>query len=222
MTGFSHGSSGFAWALAELFAATGERAFAEKALAAVRFERSHFSPEAENWKDLRTPDGKDSMAAWCHGACGIGLSRARMLPCLDDELIRQDLHTAVRTTYRQGFGSNHSLCHGDLGSLELLLQASRCLPQEEWGGRLAERTAQTVASIEEKGWLCGVPLDVETPGLMEGLAGIGLGLLRLAEPARVPGVLILEGPERLENGTRHVNPILEGATHERIVGAAQG
>ena len=222
MTGFSHGSSGFAWALTELFAATGERAFADKALAAVRFERSHFSPETENWEDLRTSDGKDPMAAWCHGACGIGLSRACMQPYLDDEGIRQDLRAAVRTTYLQGFGSNHSLCHGDLGSLELLLQASRRLPQEEWGGRLAERTAQTVASIEEEGWLCGVPLDVETPGLMEGLAGIGLGLLRLAEPARVPGVLILEGPENLEDGARHVDSIFEGATHERIVGASQG
>jgi type 2 lantibiotic biosynthesis protein LanM len=222
MTGFSHGSSGFAWALAELFAATGKGAFAEMALAAVRFERSHFSREAENWEDLRTSEGKKTMAAWCHGACGVGLSRICMQPHLEDEVIREDLRAAVRTTYRQGFGSNHSLCHGDLGSLELLLQASRCLPREEWGGRLAERTAQTVASIEEKGWLCGVPLDVETPGLMEGLAGIGFGLLRLAEPARVPAVLILQGPERLEEGAHYVNPIFEGVSHERIVGTGQG
>lgn len=222
MTGFSHGASGFAWALTELFAATGESAFAETAMAAVRFERSHFSAEAGNWKDLRTPDDRDSMAAWCHGACGIGLSRSCMQPWLDDELIRQDLRAALQATDRRGFGSNHSLCHGDLGSLELLLQASRRLPGEEWGGRLARHTAQTVASIEEKGWICGVPLDVETPGLMEGLAGIGFGLLRLAEPARVPGVLLLEGPEKLVGGDDHVNSIFEGATHERIVQAGQG
>lgn len=217
MTGFSHGASGFAWALTELFAATGDYAFAEKALAAVHFERSHYSPEIENWEDLRTLDGKDYMAAWCHGACGIGLSRVRMQSHLDNELIRQDLRAAVRTTYRQGFGSNHSLCHGDLGSLELLLHASRLLPQEGWGARLAERTAQTVASIEKEGWLCGVPLDVETPGLMEGLAGIGLGLLRLAAPERVPGVLILEGPEDFENGAPYADSTFEGAVHESIV-----
>jgi lantibiotic modifying enzyme len=37
-------------------------------------------------------------------------------------------------------------------------------------------------------------MEVESPGLMTGLAGIGYGLLRLAKPARVPSILTLEGP----------------------------
>jgi lantibiotic modifying enzyme len=37
-------------------------------------------------------------------------------------------------------------------------------------------------------------MEVESPGLMTGLAGIGYGLLRVAAPARVPSVLTLEGP----------------------------
>jgi hypothetical protein len=36
--------------------------------------------------------------------------------------------------------------------------------------------------------------DVQTPGLMLGLAGIGLGLLRLWSPARIPAVNWLAGP----------------------------
>ena len=51
-------------------------------------------------------------------------------------------------------------------------------------------------SLERDGWLCGVPEGVETPGLMTGLAGIGYGLLRLADPGRVPSVLAFEGPRR--------------------------
>jgi Lanthionine synthetase C-like protein len=39
-----------------------------------------------------------------------------------------------------------------------------------------------------------VGLGVESPGLMTGLAGIGYGLLRLAEPTRVPSVLVLTPP----------------------------
>jgi lantibiotic modifying enzyme len=35
---------------------------------------------------------------------------------------------------------------------------------------------------------------VEMPGLMLGLAGIGYGMLRLAEPAHVPCVLRLAPP----------------------------
>ena len=49
-------------------------------------------------------------------------------------------------------------------------------------------------SMDERGWLCGVALGVETPGLMTGLAGIGYGLLRLADPHRVPDLLTVEPP----------------------------
>ena len=38
----------------------------------------------------------------------------------------------------------------------------------------------------------GTPLEVESPGLMTGLAGVGHGLLRLAAPDRIPSVLLLE------------------------------
>ena len=43
-----------------------------------------------------------------------------------------------------------------------------------------------------------MPLGVETPGLMTGLAGIGYGLLRLAAPERVPNVLGLAAPVPFE------------------------
>jgi lantibiotic modifying enzyme len=48
--------------------------------------------------------------------------------------------------------------------------------------------------IDRHGPLCATPGGVETPGLMLGLAGIGYGLLRLADPDRVPSVLALEAP----------------------------
>jgi lantibiotic modifying enzyme len=49
-------------------------------------------------------------------------------------------------------------------------------------------------AIDAAGWLCGVPLGVETPGLMLGLAGIGYQLLRLANPQAIPAVLLLDPP----------------------------
>lgn len=106
----------------------------------------------------------------------------------------EDLEVALQTTYREGFGTNHSLCHGDLGSIDLILQASVCLPGMTWGARLSERVSQSLASMEEHGWRCGTPLDVETPGMLDGLAGIGYELLRLADPGQVPSVLTLAGP----------------------------
>lgn len=203
LAGFSHGAAGMAWALLELFALTGEERFRTAALDAMAYERSLFSPEAGNWPDLRdfsilSQTMKDSepsfMVAWCHGAPGIGLARLRALRHLDDAEIRAEIDTALKTTLAQGFGLNHSLCHGDLGNLELLLQASQTLDDSRWRSHVDHIAAMILESIEEYGWLCGTPKGVETPGLMTGLAGIGYGLLRLAEPARIPSVLVLAPP----------------------------
>ncbi len=54
--------------------------------------------------------------------------------------------------------------------------------------------SSVLAHIEQAGWLCGVPLGAETPGLMSGVAGIGYNLLRLAMPTRIPSVLLVEPP----------------------------
>jgi lantibiotic modifying enzyme len=203
LAGFSHGVAGMAWALLELAAVTGEERFRTAALAAIAYERSLFSTEAGNWPDLREFENTvlsgskgqvTFMTAWCHGAAGIGLGRLRTLPHLDDAEIRAEIDTALKTTLAQGFGMNHSLCHGDLGNLELLLQASVILDDPQWHSQVNRLAAIILESINKYGWLCGVPLGVETPGLMAGLAGIGYGLLRLAQPARVPGVLVLEPP----------------------------
>ena len=205
LAGFSHGAAGMAWALLELAALTDEDRFRRAALAAIDYERSLFSAEAGNWPDLREfePSGRTTKngqagekftAAWCHGAPGIGLARLRALRYLDDAEIRLEIDAALRTTSKQGFGGNHSLCHGDLGNLELLLEAGRMLVEPQWLAQAGRRAAMILESIDKDGWLCGIPLGVESPGLMTGLAGIGYGLLRLAEPARVPAVLVLDPP----------------------------
>ncbi len=204
LAGFSHGVAGIAWALMELASITGEQRFTNTALAALEYERSLFIPELGNWSDLRNftntvladkDDRNVCMNTWCHGAPGIGLARLRSLSHLDDAEIRSEIDTALKTTIAEGFGNNHSLCHGDLGNLELLLQASLTLDKSQWQPQVDRFAAIILESIDKYGWLCGVPSGVETPGLMTGLAGIGYGLLRLAEPDCVPSVLVLESPK---------------------------
>jgi lantibiotic modifying enzyme len=119
----------------------------------------------------------------------------RSLPHLDNPETRAEIDIALKTTLARGFGGNHSLCHGDLGNLELLLQASQTLDDPQWRVEADRIAAAILSSIDQYGYRCGVPLEVETPGLMTGLAGIGYGLLRLAEPMRVPSVLTLEPPK---------------------------
>jgi type 2 lantibiotic biosynthesis protein LanM len=201
LAGFSHGAAGMGWALLELYGLTGEERFRRTALAALAYERSLFSPENENWPDLReltgqaTKAGQDSFTTtWCYGAPGIGLARLRSLQHLDDTATRTEIDASLRTTLAKGFGLNHSLCHGDLGNLELLLQASFVLDDPQWSIQVSRNAALILDSFRSYGWLCGVPLRVESPGLMTGLAGIGYGLLRLAEPTHMPSVLMLASP----------------------------
>lgn len=207
LTGFSHGAAGIAWALLELAELSGQERFRTAARAAIEYERRLFLPEEGNWPDLRELEVAEQgnkeahhlcMTAWCHGAPGIGLARLHSLRHLDDPESRAEsraeIDSAIKTTLAQGFGSNHSLCHGDLGNLELLLQASHILDDQNLRQQVNRLSFIILASIEQYGWQCGIPLGVESPGLMTGLAGIGYGLLRLAFPAHIPSLLTLDPP----------------------------
>jgi type 2 lantibiotic biosynthesis protein LanM len=179
VVGCSHdtaGIGGIALSLLTASALTCESRFERVARAAMAYERSTFS---QDW--------------WCHGAPGIGLARLAGLRHADDSNVRRDIALAVSATRRRGFGRNHSLCDGDLGSLEFLSCAAARLGEPGHASSVGCFAAGILRSIRERGWQCGVPAHVETPGLMIGLAGIGDGLLRIAEP-RLPSILMLQPP----------------------------
>lgn len=202
LTGFAHGAAGVAWALLVLAAQTGAPRFRSAAAAAIDYERGLFSPEHGNWPDLREHAARAAaaagapafMTAWCHGAPGIGLARLHALRLRPDPVLRREVEVALRTTLAEGFGMNHSLCHGDLGNLDVLVQGSRALADAAVQADVERATARVLASIAADGWRCGNPRWLESPGLMTGIAGIGYGLLRLAAPDRVPCVLTLAPP----------------------------
>jgi type 2 lantibiotic biosynthesis protein LanM len=191
VAGFSHGAAGIAWALLALFARTREERFRTAARGGIAYERSLFCAEVGNWRDLRDPAQVRFPTAWCHGAPGIGLARLAAVSLLEeDDGICAEVATALQTTLATGFGCNHSLCHGDLGNLDLFL----CSGEPSWHDTANRLAGALLDRARQHGWRCGTPTEIESPGLMTGLAGIGYGLLRLAAPARVPSVLTLERP----------------------------
>lgn len=208
LTGMAHGNAGVALNLLRLAAISQEKRFREGALAAMEYERNMFLPEKGNWADLRgvtspgdaadpqklSASARSPLVAWCHGAAGIGLARLGSLQYHDDAATRAEIDAAVQTTRAQGFGTSHSLCHGDMGNLETLLVAARLLPAQYPQEDVERLQSSLVESMERQGWRSCVPLGIETPGLMHGLAGAGYALLRLAEPEQVPSVLLLAPP----------------------------
>jgi type 2 lantibiotic biosynthesis protein LanM len=200
LAGLAHGNAGIALNLLRLTAFSGDERFRQAARDAMAYERSLFSPAHHNWPDLRSAatgsDGRPSyMVAWCHGAAGIGLARLASLNLVSDRALVSEIESALHTTLEQGFGFNHSLCHGDMGNLDALLAAAQMLPQGQQYTEYVQRIAPMLLdSIEAQGWVTGIPQGVETPGLMIGIAGIGYALLRVAAPERVPSVLLLDPP----------------------------
>ncbi|WP_157807624.1 type 2 lanthipeptide synthetase LanM family protein [Hymenobacter chitinivorans] len=200
LTGFGHGTSGVALALAKLHHATHDPRFLALVQGALAYERTQFLPGKGNWADLRNLNveaGNASnevvnMTAWCAGATGVGLSRLAMQPYYTDAQLPHEAEIALCTTLRFGMGWNHSLCHGDFGSLEYLQQYQLAHPEAGLDATLERLLGAVRYSFQEHGPISGVALGIENPGLMTGLAGIGYQLLRLARPAQVPSILLLE------------------------------
>lgn len=205
LAGFSHGSAGIIWPLAALGALTGREEYLKWATNALVYERSLFCKETNNWLDLRVngvfgENGDASkFTAWCHGAAGIGLARCNMLDLVPDPLLWEEARTALATTIAGGFGNNHSICHGDLGNMEAALVSADLLVDDEAKKLLLAIMKSSLGRISRDGWICGTPGNVEAPGLMTGLSGIGYGLLRLSRPAEVPTVLCPISSTRVEN-----------------------
>jgi lantibiotic modifying enzyme len=134
------------------------------------------------------------MTAWCNGAAGIGLARLASLPYLDDAMLRQEIEAALTSTLAQGFGGDHTLCHGAGGLVETLLVASQMLGMASYRAALEQGTSMLLEKASAFREQTEEVTGIESPGFMVGLAGVGYTLLRLVEPVALPSVLLLAPP----------------------------
>lgn len=185
LLGYSHGAAGIAAGLA-----CGYSAFEDEAKQVLdihtvvdgAFSFEEFCYDRFGlWPDFRT--GMTSNAGpgtWCHGAAGIALARSVVDNAIGSSYSESKYYDACVSKLRYEFSRglmpywNLSLCHGALGNLEALRSGGRAEDKDLVG--TIER--QVLNHITARGLPCGVPGGLEVPGLMSGLAGIGLGLLR--------------------------------------------
>jgi lantibiotic modifying enzyme len=168
LAGFAYGAAGIAWALLELEEVTRNQRYRAAARRAIDYERGLYSPEAGNWPDLREAEvsGGDAapfVVAWCHGAAGIGLARLRALQHFNDPKLGEEIDVALNTTLTRGFGRSHCLCHGDMGNLELLLEAGQALNHRGWRVQAERLAAAVLEDIDRDGWVCGGPGPSKCP-----------------------------------------------------------
>jgi type 2 lantibiotic biosynthesis protein LanM len=184
--GFSHGNSGIAHALLRAGERLGREDFIAAGMAALAFEDSRFDAENANWPDLRKQTGAVFNASWCNGAVGYLLSRSAHLARLSQHG-RTCFTLALQALLQQTDAGDESLCHGNAGVLDLLVQVRMQHP-----GLLSEREVETAMQRV----LVSMPArsgsrDCDAPGLMTGLAGIAYGVLRRYRP-QLPCVLSVQ------------------------------
>ncbi|MDI5981901.1 lanthionine synthetase LanC family protein, partial [Amycolatopsis magusensis] len=125
--------------------------------------------------------GSPAGIGWCSGAAGVALSRPAGDPGAD---------AFVAAAAARRVSGDHSLCHGELGVLDVLVELAAA-GHERAAATLTRDSAHVLGAIERYGPRCGTPDAVPTPGLLTGIAGIGYGLLRLGFTTEVPSVLLL-------------------------------
>ncbi len=181
--GLSHGVTGIAWALAEWAQYTKEEKWTGLAQQAFAYEQSFFDEKQQTWVDAR---GGAPTCHWCYGAPGIGLALLKMPDVLGKDFCDERVRLACEATWKQGLISNQCLCHGNLGNSEIFLATGD-------HDRACAMLSAIMADYRKKErWDCDMPGGATTPGLMCGMAGIGYGLLRHADPERTPNILALE------------------------------
>jgi type 2 lantibiotic biosynthesis protein LanM len=196
LTGFSHGAAGIAYALTRIFAASGDERFLDAAREGIEYERGLFSPAAGNWPDLRpSPDPMRPgfMVSWCHGATGIGLGRLGCLSHLQTAETEREISVALGTTERHGWQGVDHLCCGNFGRSELLLVASERFSSPRLRAAAQKQAAHGLSrAAQAGGFELFSTVPAYSPSLFRGTAGIGFQLLRLAQPERLPSLLLLE------------------------------
>ncbi|GAA2803402.1 type 2 lanthipeptide synthetase LanM family protein [Saccharopolyspora taberi] len=203
LTGFSHGAAGIGWALISLGARTGRPDYVEAGRKAFAYEALHFDTDEQDWYDLRRSPGgfvrrqRHFANAWCNGAAGIGLSRIASWAALGrtDELLMREARQALSATVRN-FPQlrNHTLCHGMSGNAELLLRFALLNSEPAFQLEANVQVQDLWRSLDDAELGNGEASASFFPGLMLGISGFGMHLLRLAHPDRVPSVLLLDSP----------------------------
>lgn len=199
LAGFSHGNSGIAWAMMELFGVTQNQKYKQCAERAINYENTLYNAEDNNWVDLRNRENRikkefPEPVNWCHGAPGIGLSRIACKKISPDSIIDIDIKNAIAKTIKEGFGGSDCLCHGSFGNLEILLEASKLYPESSYYNQAMNIAYEIRSELDGRDVICGIPQKNIVPGFMIGLSGIAFGTLRLIAPNDTPNVLLFELP----------------------------
>lgn len=195
LLGMAHGVAGIAYALLRLYRITGSESLRQSAVAGLAYERSHFCPQAQDWSNLQQTNQQQFMQGWCAGASGIGLARLGSLGILqDDSALYEEIEWAIAATQRHLGKNQHHLCCGEAGRILFLATAAQRLDRPELFAVALSAALELLDFSERRGYWRLQEFSERNiiPGILDGVAGIGLMLLSLISPPSTSQVLILD------------------------------
>lgn len=188
VTGFAHGTSGIAYALARLAAKADDERYARAALDGIAFEDDP-TVDQISWETLHGAD--DLVPEWCHGHAGDALVRMSIGEYLDDESMRADAKSHLRAAESLELNNVNGLCCGNMARIEAFLAGSRRF--DERFGHPRWLAGLGLASRERGQFgLAGHTQLWPNVSLFDGLSGVTYTLLRLHSPDELPSVLLFE------------------------------
>ena len=199
MPNFSHGTAGIAYFLAALYKETGRKEFLDAALAGAKYLLSVAKTDADSCFIFHDePDNKDLYyLGWCHGPVGTARLFFLLSRVTGDrtwlDWVRKSANGLIRSGLPEqetpGFWNNAGICCGLAGVGEFFLDIYKELGDRtylDFSKRVASRLL--AKAIIEDGRMFWVQAEHRTrpdyvfaqTGYMQGAAGIGTFLLRLA------------------------------------------
>ena len=211
LCGFSHGAGGIGYVFLQLGRYFNNPTCYWVAEQAFAYENAQFDNTKNNWPDYRKgfydektwkehqqlyKEGNKlffempgDMAAWCHGAPGIGLSRISATEITKSDQYKTDLENALLKTYSTTVNStapsrSFNLCHGGGGNALLFFEANRVNRDTKYQEWITSVANQALLQKQESGYyLSGFSAaeNKEDNSLFMGKAGVGYFYLLASE-----------------------------------------
>ena len=198
LMGMAHGAAGIALALSRLNKVSPDSRFIKSVENSLEFEKRNFSVEKSDWPNFQSMDAVPSfMKGWCAGAPGFGLARLRT-EHPDPEvraIVETDIDRALAATlFHLDSGKRHHLCCGESGRICFLLESGLKRKSTELIEKAMNGGNALIDYYECTGHWRFQDFNERSiiPGLMNGVSGIGLTLLKLVDSEKTSNVLTLD------------------------------
>ncbi len=169
--GYAHGNAGIIAQLARSYTLLNENIIKQVIEKALVFERQNFDKITSKWKFREGIH----YYSWCNGIGGLLL--CKLLLCnngFDSIRLRKEMETLSTQLIELGFGVDYSICHGDVGSLEILFKYSQIIEN-----KVLISQCNNMKNILVNNYLAPKLEELkyfENWGFMVGLAGLGASI----------------------------------------------